>query len=342
MACYHPLSAIQPPKRYPGDKQPLKFLHGYDGLNKELPPGYTFLKVPCGQCLGCRLEYSRQWAVRCALEAKQWKHNYFVTLTYADEFLPLSTFERIDTETGEYFCDTVPVLQPDDLSAFMKRLRSNFKYDYHIDNIRFYGCGEYGSQNERPHYHVILFNCPIPDLKFLYNKDGYTYYTSEYLEKAWSREVDGVRYKIGIVCVTEFTFETAAYVARYMLKKHKGKDASYYEENGLVPEFTRCSRRPGIAHDYYEQNAGAIYDFDQVVVSSGKGKPIKCHPPVYFDRLFDIDNPEEFVMIKERRKKTAEESMARQLGNTDLPVAMYLEVKEANKSLSVSKLKRSL
>lgn len=260
------------------------------------------LSLPCGQCIGCRLEYSRQWAVRCCLEAKRWVHNYFVTLTYNDLFVPLNHHATVDTDTGELIENDVMTLKPDDLKNFLKRLRERFRLAGHT-GIRFYACGEYGPSNLRPHYHLILFNCPLDDLEFVHNLNGYAYYKSQLLEDVWSTELDGKRVPMGFVTVTSFTFEAAAYVARYVMKKHKGKDADYYIEKGIFPEFTRCSRRPGIAKAYYDANADTIYNFDQLVVSDGKGKPIRVSAPRYYDRLFDVDNPDEMDIIKDRRQE---------------------------------------
>ena len=47
------------------------------------------MTIPCGQCIGCRLEKARQWAIRCVHESKMWEHNSFVTLTYNDFNLPI-------------------------------------------------------------------------------------------------------------------------------------------------------------------------------------------------------------------------------------------------------------
>lgn len=306
--------------------------------------GIKKLKIPCGNCLGCRLEYSRQWAIRCFFEAKQWSQNYFVTLTYDSAFVPLVPHCKVDPDTGEVTDEhLVMTLVPDDLKNFIKRLRRNFEYDYGFTGVRFFACGEYGPLNCRPHYHLILFNCPLDDLIKERYSDGYAYYRSPFIEKAWSKKMeDGTRCQIGYVSVTDFSFETAAYVARYMLKKHKGKDSSYYEENGLCPEFTRCSRRPGLAYQYFADHKDKIYEFDQVVIVNGKGTPLKCHPPKYYDRLFDIDNPDEMAIIKDRRKEVAERSMDKQLSATDLHEQQYLTVKENNKALSIKGLKRSL
>lgn len=348
MACYHPLTAFA--RTPPGStKKELTFNFGGD-------PDYVFvdghlysekLKLPCGQCDGCRMDYSKQWAIRCALEAQQWQHNYFVTLTYSDAFVPLNTHCVVDEDTGEVIDEEFTMtLVPDDLKGFLKRLRRNFERERGFEGVRFYACGEYGPANMRPHFHLILFNCPLDDLVLHHKDRGYCYYSSKFLEKAWSKRVDidgkSTRVPFGFVQVCDFTYEAAAYVARYMLKKHKGLDADFYEHEGIAPEFTRCSRRPGIAYKYFEEHKEAIYDFDQIALLGGKGQPIKAHPPKYFDRLFDVDNPEEMSMIKEKRKESAVRSMQEQLKNTDLSEAEYLAVKEANFRSRIKKLQRSL
>ncbi len=333
MACYHPLTAYGIMNEQSG-KMKIVFLKNEPTGEHLKSIGAEKLKLPCGNCVGCRLEYSRQWAIRCFFEAKQWKHNYFVTLTYNDENVPMRPHCKVDPATGEVMDMTdVMTLDPPAFSAFVKRLRTNmFRRNGH-KGIRFFGCGEYGPLNMRPHYHLILFNCPLDDLKVDKVENGYTYYRSEFIEKTWGK---------GFVTVTDFSFETAAYVARYVLKKHKGKDRYYYEDKGIEPEFTRCSRRPGIAYQYFDENEDRIYSFDEVFFVNGKGKPLKVKPPKYFDRLFDIDHPSAMVYIKERRKDTALNSMDYALHQTDLDEDAYLCVKENNKVLSVQKLKRGL
>ena len=313
-----------------------KIVFWKDGWSEEqvLKDGCEILKLPCGQCIGCRLEYSRQWAMRCALEAKQYKHNYFVTLTYDDAFVPLNDHAVCDKETGEVTeVTTSMTLLPSHLKEFVKRLRSRFRDQYDFIGIRFFACGEYGPLNMRPHYHLILFNCPLPDLVLDHYANGYTYYSSALLESVWKK---------GFVLVTDFSFDTAAYVARYMLKKHKGFDADFYEKNGIYPEFTRSSRRPGIGKEYLDENQDKIYNYDEIVISGGYGTPIRCKPPKYYDRLFDVDHPEEMASIKEARQSTAVNSMNIQLSKTDLTEQEYLQVKENNKTLSIKSLERSL
>lgn len=333
MSCYHPLTAYGLPNPNTG-KQTIVFLKKEPTAEHLANIGAEKLKLPCGQCVGCRLEYSRQWAIRCCLEAKQHTHNYFVTLTYADEFVPLREHAHVDESTGEVVdIETVMTLLPDDLKGFLKRLRTNMYRETDHIGVRFFACGEYGPQNMRPHYHLILFNCPLPDLVFERYANGYTYYRSPLLEKTWKK---------GFVLVTDFSFETAAYVARYMLKKHKGKDGDFYAKKGIEPEFTRCSRKPGLARFYLDENADFIYNYDQVIIVNGKGKPIRCKPPKYFDRVFDELAPDVLADVKEARKETALNCMQNELSSTDLNEEEYLCVKENNKMLSISSLKREL
>ena len=136
------------------------------------------IQIPCGHCIGCRLEYSRQWANRCLLELKDHDSAYFVTLTYNDWHVPMSHYT--DPMTGE-FCDA-QTLRKRDYQLFMKRLRKAFPGQ----QIRFYAAGEYGPKTYRPHYHAILFGLKLDDLEFYENSEqGFPYYWSKSLQKIW-------------------------------------------------------------------------------------------------------------------------------------------------------------
>lgn len=233
-------------------------------------PKAKLLTVPCGKCIGCRLERSRQWAMRCCYEASLYSKNCFITLTYNDYNLPFDLS-----------------LKPRDLQLFMKRLR---KY---LDplKVRFFACGEYGDLNKRPHYHVILFGYSFLDNAELVRSDTHTLvYHSAELAKLWP---------FGYVSVGEFSFESAAYVARYCLKKVNGKQAKEHY-NGRVPEFLRCSNRPGIGAEWLEKYQNDVYPDD---VCFARGRP--CKPPRYFDKRFDLQNPEDFASIKANREARA-------------------------------------
>lgn len=248
------------------------------------------IDVPCGQCRWCRLERSRQWAVRCMHETQMHENNCFITLTYAPENLPEN-----GTLVKKHYQD------------FMKRLREKFAspdrndFGLQFDNIRYYMCGEYGDENDRPHYHAILFNFCFPDLYPWKMYRGNQYYRSPSLEALWP---------YGHSAVGEANFETAAYVARYILKKRLGPSASDHysrlhptspgEIIELLPEYTDMSRRGGIGKAWLEKYSSDVYPHDMVIV-----REKKCRPPKYYDRLFEKEDSQMMRKIKNKRVEVA-------------------------------------
>jgi len=92
--------------------------------------------MPCGGCLGCRMDRARSWAIRNRLELAYHEKACWTTLTYSDENLP-----------------AYRSIRRDHLSGYIKRLRARLS----SEKIRFFGCGEYGERGGRPHYHAILY-----------------------------------------------------------------------------------------------------------------------------------------------------------------------------------------
>ena len=336
MACFHPLHAFQiginesgKPKYEITSSKVLR-MHPRDGRRVYHDKWITeYQEVPCGNCIGCRLDYSRQWATRCMLEAKQYDNNYMLTLTYNNDNIEIN--KGVDRNTGEL--TEVGTLVPEHLTKFMKDLRRYYKYHFNHDNIRFYACGEYGTNTFRPHYHIIAFNLPIEDKEYFFsNNAGDKIYLSKSIEDIWGK---------GQVSVGGVTWNSAAYVARYVMKKVKGPDAKeFYKKIGVAPEFVRMSRNPGIARDYYENNKDKIYEADEIILTNKKGLAQIVKPSKYYDRLFDLDSPEAMAAIKARRQELAKESMANNLNKTNLSKEAYLELKESNKIAQVNKLVR--
>lgn len=239
--------------------------------------------------MGCRLERSRQWAIRCHHEASMHDANSFVTLTYNDQHLPNNPEEN-QPPSGS--------LVKRHLWLFMKRLRNNYGA-----GIRFYACGEYGPKLGRPHYHLCIFNFEPPDLRF-HKQDPetkITLYTSESLTQIWGK---------GHVLTGNVTFQSAAYVARYIMDKINGQTADTHYEKAdqktgqifkLLPEFTNMSKRPGIGKSWYDQYKAEVYDRDFVVI---KGK--KMRPPRYYDKLLEAEDPVRYNALKSARVRNAE------------------------------------
>lgn len=327
LPCNKPLRAVELGLKDNGKKQ-LLFLKPLDDLKW---PADKIIDIPCGQCIGCRLDYSREWADRCMLELQYHQESWFVTLTYDDDHVPWTCFKP--TELGEvdprYMVQT---LCKRDFQLFMKRLRKQTG-----QKLRFYMCGEYGGQTARPHYHVIIFGLHLDDLT-LYKKSklGFSYWNSETLERAWSDE----RGKIGHVVVAEVTWESCAYTARYMMKKLKGADSAYYDEANIQPEFTLMSRKPGIARQYYDDHPD-LYETERIVISTEKGGRV-LKPPRYYDRLYDVDAPDQMALVKQKRKFKAMASEDLRMQRTSLSKGEYLCLREDKKKDAIKGLIRPL
>lgn len=304
---------------------------------------YTSREIPCGQCYACRLQYSREWADRCMMEMQYHDESWFLTLTYDDEHLPI--VHGFDKETGEVF--DFMSLQKKDLQDFNKRLRSQLFRDYKKAHpggetpprFRFYACGEYGDRTYRPHFHGIYFGLAIPDLEF-YRSDGrFSYYTSEYLKRIWQR---------GFVVVARACWETAAYCARYVMKKSKGMNKAVYDDFGIEPEFVLMSRGGsspdgnnlgGIGKRYFDEHGKEMFEYDRVYVDTGKDSK-EFVPPRYFKKLFDkVDAAAASQKVQERMAKATAKMLLKR-GQTSQSYLELLQTEEDALKRKTSVLQR--
>jgi len=289
MPCYTPLK---------GYKDPIS-----GGLTFNQKGTAQAMEVACGSCLGCRLDHALMWAIRIVHES--YLHvddqgNSFITLTYRDP----SECTTEQYEAGDY----IPAdysLRPDDVSKFIRRLRKSVSH-----KIRYFYCGEYGDENQRPHYHVCLFNQSFNDQVLLKDEQGYYTYTSETLEKLWP---------FGFSTVQELNFETAGYCAKYSLKKITGEKAKdhylrcdeYGEAYWLLPEYIRMStgrKKPcGLGAGFYEKFRNDIWPSDEVPVP---GKGVIKKVPRYYQNILKADDPATLTIIKELRRKYHEANKA--------------------------------
>lgn len=267
MTCYMPIKGWESMKLTEKGKRKIVFRPQEADTSRPVT-------VPCGQCDGCRKEYVRKWAARCVNEAACWEDNLFVTLTYNEENLPVNG-----------------TLVPRHLQNFMKYLRNEFG-----PGIRFYGCGEYGELGNRPHYHLLLFNHEFHDKKLSTIRNGKRVYVSRKLDKLWKK---------GLHEIGDVTWESAAYVARYCMKKIPEKlDPDHYLDR--EPEFVRMSRRPGIGAYFWEKYKRDILAKDGVVVNK---KLLK--PPKFYDKLLEKESPKTYEELKTERKKAMEKMLER-------------------------------
>lgn len=261
------------------------------------------MSVPCGQCIGCRLERSRQWAVRCMHEASLHDEGCFLTLTYDDENLPVGNSL--------------------DKSHFQKFIRSLRKRTG--QKMRYFQCGEYGEQNFRPHYHALLFGFEPMDKEPISG----SFWASRTLEDIWGR---------GFVGGGDITFDSAAYVARYCLKKVTGEAAHdhylrsdfFGEAYWLQPEYVCMSRRPGIGREWIDKFKSDVYPHDNCIVNS-----FPSRPPRYYDNVLELDDPELLADLKRRR-------ISRALSRVSEQTAVRLETRRVVLESKLSLRKRSL
>lgn len=304
MACYSPIKGFRPLSREDGGR--LVFDRA-KALNPDNPT-----VIPCNNCIGCRIDRSREWAVRCTHEAQMWGDNSYLTLTYDDEHYPEDGSVQVRT-----------------FQLFMKRLRKSLRGK----KIRFFACGEYGDQSGRAHYHSLIFNHQFTDLQiYKTNKQGDKIYTSTTLDQIWG---------LGQCFIGSVTYQSAAYVARYIMKKINGDlAATHYLKNHpvtgvlvkLEPEFRLGSNRPGLGETWFRKFQSDCFPSDFIVVD-GKEHPV----PKYYQKLLAAQSgpisdqwslkehgsqPEEKIKRKRRRK-----ALPQKWNNTRERLAVRKEVK---------------
>lgn len=245
---------------------------GVDDNGAILPHGWRrvrhFIEIPCGQCLGCRQQRSREWANRMMCEAMYHEHNWFLTLTYDDGHVPLSDWIDDDGVVRQSL-----TLRPKDLQDFWKRLRKSIE----PEKVRYFACGEYGDTTARPHYHAIVFGLELLDLVYYKSDDKYTYYTSEFLSRLWP---------FGFVIVAAVSWASCAYVAAYCTKKLNGKLATeVYGRLNIAPPFNVMSRKPGIGYQYYNDVVSKMDEDNKYINIATPDGGRKFVRPRYYKKL---------------------------------------------------------
>lgn len=228
------------------------------------PERYTPEKiyVPCGKCPNCIANRANEWGVRLSHQAKASSSVYFITLTYA--LPPLSKH-------------LLPTLKKSDFQNFMKRLRKLEQQDGNKDKLVYYAAAEYGELNERPHYHMILFN--------LKNERN--------VIKAWSKEGK----PFGMVdvqpprSVASYKY-TAGYIGKKIgIPKFKGDDRQ--------KEFSLMSKR--IGQDYLKIY-GHLYRNKMTAWTYLQGKKVPL-PRYYKNKIFNHQQKQQLYEQSQIRQK---------------------------------------
>jgi hypothetical protein len=294
MPCYSPLKGWKDPET--------------GGLRFRREKTEETFDVACGQCLGCRLDRTRMWAARITHEATLHQDNSFITLTYRPEY----ECTKKQLENGHH----LPAdwnLNKEHFQKFMKRLRKANP----DKSIKYYHCGEYGNVCRhgidldrvkcpmcnvgRPHYHACIFGYEPSDL-VLYEEGEVNRYTSPSLEKIW---------RYGFVDVGKLEYQSAAYTARYIMKKVTGDLAedhyTYMDEYGemhpVEPEYSTMSN--GIGKEWYNKYKDDLYPADETPVI---GQGVIHGTPRYYAEMLKQEDEEAYEQIKENRQKFREEN----------------------------------
>ncbi|AXH72220.1 MAG: replication initiator protein [Microviridae sp.] len=266
VACFHPLTAWR--KQGGG----ITFTRGDAWSDRPL-------EIQCGKCRGCRVEKSRQWALRCVHEQQMHDRNSFITLTYNPESMPADGSLNIKH-----------------WQLFAKKLR------HRIGPFRFFMCGEY-TEKKRPHYHAAIFGVDFThDREHFRMSKGNPLYRSGSLEAAWGR---------GYAAVGELTYESAAYVAGYIQKKispghdeaSRAKFRKAYERTNpdgttylVKPEFVSMSRRPGLGTKWFEEYRTDVYPEDEII---HRGR--RFRPPRFYDEKLSEEELKKMKLERVRK-----------------------------------------
>jgi hypothetical protein len=257
-----------------------------------------------------------------------YEDNCFITLTYNPASLPKS--RNVDKTV---------------LQKFIKRLRKHVNSRrYHppyqhqpYKEIRYYACGEYGEKRGRPHYHLLIFNFDFPDKK-LFKGGKHPFHDGKWLKSndhpLYISAILSTLWPYGFSTIGEVTFDSAGYVARYVLKKILGPLAEEYYKRDymdqgdqiIVPEFALMSRMPGIGLPWLKKYFTDVYPKDFFTLNGVKNKP----PRYYDDQLKKLD-PDLHVRIKQLRQETAKEEEI-----------IRLKQKENHKQLTAKQLQRNM
>lgn len=342
MPCFHPNQMVKFVNPDTGEFETKFVGPAYDTASNTLSMNVSretnvidVVNVPCRTCIGCRLDYARNWANRMLLELDH--HNgkaVFVTLTYNDASIPIN-HSKLDFD-GFAPLSLEGQLCPRDVELWLKRVRKFYRYT----KIRYYLCGEYGDHTHRPHYHAILFGLCMDDFDGLYpvmrNELGQLSYSCASMESLWGN---------GYILIAPAEYRTFAYVSRYVIKKSYG----YRQDNDPMlkyyePEFSRMSRRPGLGAYYLVDHPEYCADNPNVKIASGGS----WHDIPIPSQLLDIlakDDPQRVFEYRSTRRQLADDNLTLKLmqhcdsAGNPISFEQYLQQQELNLENRVKRLK---
>lgn len=292
MACFHPIEGF-------------RSAEGGLTMSRAKSPTKTPVCVPCGQCLGCRVDKREQWKLRMMHEASLHDENCFVTFTYSPEHLVRPWLNAAGEWRGS--------VSAADVSGAIKRLRRRIE----PQRLRFHFKTEYSPGVLQPHGHGAFFGWRPSDLVPCdRSAAGFTVYSSAFLDEVWGK---------GLVGVGDLTAESCGYIANHNVDKldgQKAKDAysrfdySTGEIFEVEPETCRMSTHPGIGRGWIDQFERDCFPSNFIIVD-GRKKPVPRYykqrlkdrfslPQADVDRLVPVDDAKVMSRKSRARARTPE------------------------------------
>ena len=240
-------------------------------------------RIPCGKCLNCKKKRRSDWSLRLEHEYLYSDSALFITLTYNDASIPRNR--------------GIATLNKKDLQDYIKRLRNSHvayvsrelgirksEVKNHSKQIRYYAVGEYGSKTNRPHYHILLFNYDIANLKPI--------------EAQWKNTQTG--HPLGFVDIGKVSSASINYTTKYMFKQWGKKDLRQRP-------FTNMSRRPMIGTGFLNEYKNYLREFELTTIRDKKGTLRKL-PKAYLYKIYTMMEDGKEVKDKEWIRRLSEES----------------------------------
>ena len=239
-------------------------------------------RVPCGKCLNCKKKRRSDWSLRLEHEWMYSDSAFFITLTYNDPSIPRNK--------------GVPTLHKKHLQDYIKRLRnshvayvsrelgiSKSEVKNRSKAIRYYAVGEYGSKTNRPHYHILLFNYDIANLKPI---------TAQ-----WKNTRTGS--PLGFVDIGKVSGKSINYTTKYMFKQWGKKDLRQRP-------FTLMSRRPMIGTAFLDEYKDFYKQYEIISVRDKNGV-LRRMPKAYLYKIYTKQEKVYKPNIKEYKVETVKD-----------------------------------
>lgn len=273
---------------------------------------FAYIPVPCGKCPDCLMRRANSWAFRLMQDYKQADIGYFLTLTYSDQNAVRSNKGYLNLNK-KHFQDFMKRLRKSYAYRAVNPLTGRYKWFYDkVPSIKYFACGEYGTETERPHYHAIMFNADIDKIL-----------------DAW---------QLGYVHSGQVTYESVFYVIKYM---HKGNLIPKHHNDDRLPEFQLFSKGIGKSYlndhiiKYHQDDISRIY----VTFPGGFKKPM---PRYYRERIYDEKQRSKQALLAQQMVMQNEDKAKREYAAINGSDQLFYRSQAESKKAAIKNFRKRL